>query len=50
MAVLSLIEGATITGNGTDVVLFFGSNGTFNGNTIGFLRVTRPSCCVVTRA
>jgi hypothetical protein len=29
------IEGATITGNGTDVVLLFGSNGTFNGNTIG---------------
>ena len=30
-----IIEGATITGNGTDVVLLFGSNGTFNGNTIG---------------
>jgi hypothetical protein len=32
---IRLIEGATITGNGTDVVLLFGSNGTFNGNTIG---------------
>jgi hypothetical protein len=30
-----MIGGATITGNGTDVVLLFGSNATFNGNTIG---------------
>jgi hypothetical protein len=32
---IRIIEGAIITGNGTDVVLLFGSNGTFNGNTIG---------------
>jgi Right handed beta helix region len=28
-------QGGTITGNGTDIVLRFGSRGTFNGNTIG---------------
>jgi nitrous oxidase accessory protein NosD len=32
---IRILEGASITGNGTDVVLLFGSNGTFNGNTIG---------------
>jgi hypothetical protein len=32
---MRIVEGATITGNGTDVVLLFGSLGTFNGNTIG---------------
>jgi hypothetical protein len=30
-----MTNGGTITGNGTDVVLLFGSVGTFNGNTIG---------------
>ena len=30
-----MTNGGTITGNGTDVVMLFGSVGTFNGNTIG---------------
>jgi hypothetical protein len=32
---MRIIQGATITGNGTDVVLLFGSRATFNDNTIG---------------
>jgi nitrous oxidase accessory protein NosD len=32
---MRVVEGATMTGNGTDVVLLFGSRGSFNGNTIG---------------
>ena len=38
-----IIEGATITGNGTDVVLLFGSNGTFTGNTIGTITCDETS-------
>jgi hypothetical protein len=40
---LRIIEGATITGNGTDVVLLFGSNGTFNDNTIGTITCDETS-------
>jgi hypothetical protein len=40
---MRIIEGATITGNGTDVVLLFGSNGTFNGNTIGTISCDETS-------
>jgi hypothetical protein len=40
---MRIIEGATITGNGTDVVLLFGSNGTFNSNTIGTITCDETS-------
>jgi hypothetical protein len=32
---MRIAEGGTMTGNGTDVVLLFGSRGSFDGNTIG---------------
>jgi hypothetical protein len=36
-------QGGTITGNGTDIVLRFGSRGTFNGKTIGTITCDETS-------
>ena len=40
---ISIDQGGTITGNGTDIVLLFGSRGTFNGDTIGTITCDKTS-------
>jgi hypothetical protein len=40
---IRITEGATITDHGTDIVLLFGSRGTFNGNTIGTITCDETS-------
>jgi hypothetical protein len=40
---ISIDQEGTITGNGTDIVLLFGSRGTFNGDTIGTITCDKTS-------